>query len=117
MSRFIKVGEAAKILGVSISTLRRWELENNFLPDHRSGGGTRYYLKDRILGIQHTQVEPELTVAYARVSSHDQKKDLKICMTVGSLIKKVGIKWYHAKYTSDNIIINSKPIFSSLMAR
>ena len=70
MSRFIKIGEAAKLLGVSVQTLRRWELEGDLVPEKRSQGGTRYYNADRLLGI--TKPDSDLTIA----SSHDQKKDL-----------------------------------------
>ncbi len=75
MNRFIKIGEAAKLLGVSVQTLRRWEREGELLPDRKSEGGTRYYDLDRLLGLQN--VETDLTIAYARVSSHDQKDDLR----------------------------------------
>lgn len=75
MSRFIKVGEAAKILGVSIQTLRRWEKEGYLTPHRKSKGKTRYY--DRDLLTENQVAENELTVAYARVSSHDQKEDLE----------------------------------------
>jgi putative resolvase len=74
MNRFIKIGEAAKILGVSVQTLRRWERKGMLLPDRRSSG-TRYYNLNSLLGIQ--QKETELTICYARVSSHDQKRDLE----------------------------------------
>jgi putative resolvase len=76
MSRFIKVGEAAKILGVSIQTLRRWEETGYLIPDRRSKGKTRYYDLDQLTG-KKVVTENALTVAYARVSSHDQKEDLK----------------------------------------
>jgi len=75
MNRFIKIGEAAQILGVSIQTLRRWEKNGYLLPDRISSGKTRYYSLEKLLGF--TNAEPELTIGYARVSSHDQKKDLK----------------------------------------
>jgi putative resolvase len=75
MSRFLKIGEAAKILGITPQTLRRWELEGHYLPDKKSEGGTRYYSLDRLLGT--TKADSDLTIAYARVSSHDQKKDLQ----------------------------------------
>lgn len=75
MSRFVKVGEAAKILGVSIQTLRRWEEDGYLLPDRKSKGSTRYYALDCLLG--KIPIENQLTVAYARVSSHDQKNDLE----------------------------------------
>ena len=75
MSRFLKIGEAAKLLGVSIQTLRRWEETGYLIPARRSKGNTRYYNLDQLIGAK--KVESDLTVAYARVSSHDQKEDLK----------------------------------------
>jgi putative resolvase len=75
MSRFIKVGEAAKILGVSVQTLRRWEETGYLLPARKSDGKTRYYDLNQLLG--NKNLEEELTIAYARVSSHDQKEDLE----------------------------------------
>ena len=75
MSRYIKIGEAAKLLGVTPQTVRRWEREGEVLPVHRREGGTRYYDRKQLLGIK--ELETELTVAYARVSSRDQKEDLK----------------------------------------
>jgi putative resolvase len=74
-NKFIKIGRASEILGVSIQTLRRWETEGTLIPDRRTPGGTRYYDLDRLLGMKN--VENDLTLAYARVSSHDQKTDLE----------------------------------------
>ncbi|MBF0118628.1 MAG: IS607 family transposase [Desulfobacterales bacterium] len=75
MNRFIKVGEAAQTLGVSIQTLRRWEESKQLVPDKKTKGGTRYYDKNKLLGFK--KQESEVTIGYARVSSHDQKKDLQ----------------------------------------
>ena len=75
MSRFIKIGEAAKTLGVSIQTLRRWEATGYLVPHRKSNGNTRYYDLDRLVG--ETITEGGLTVAYVRVLSQDQKKTLK----------------------------------------
>jgi predicted site-specific integrase-resolvase len=75
MSRFIKIGEAAKILGVSIQTLRRWEETGYLVPHRKSKGNTRYYNLDQL--IEKKISENDLTVGYARVSSHDQKEDLE----------------------------------------
>jgi predicted site-specific integrase-resolvase len=75
MSRFIKIGEAAKLLGVSIQTLRRWEESGYLVPKREGKGKTRYYHVDQLIGKK--AVENDLTIAYARVSSHDQIEDLK----------------------------------------
>jgi putative resolvase len=75
MSRFLKIGEAAKILGISVQTLRRWEATGYLLPHRKSKGNTRYYDLDRL--IDKKVIENDLKVAYARVSSQDQKEDLK----------------------------------------
>jgi putative resolvase len=74
MSRFVKIGKAAEIFGVSIQTLRRWEADKTLVSHRKSSGGTRYYDIDKLLGLKNT--DSDLTIAYARVSSHDQKEDL-----------------------------------------
>nr|WP_050784539.1 MerR family DNA-binding transcriptional regulator [Parachlamydia acanthamoebae] len=74
MSRYIKIGETARLLGVSIQT-RRWEETGYLVPSRRSKGNTRYYDSDQLIGKE--KIEVDLTIAYARVSSHDQKEDLK----------------------------------------
>jgi putative resolvase len=75
MNRFIKIGEAAKILGVSIQTLRRWEETGYLIPSRKSHGKTRYYDLDQLTGKKN--LDNDVTIAYARVSSHDQKEDLR----------------------------------------
>jgi putative resolvase len=75
MNRFIKIGQAAKILGVTVQTLRRWERSGQLVADKKTEGGTRYYDSEKLLGV--SSKESFLTYAYARVSSHDQKLDLQ----------------------------------------
>lgn len=76
MSRFLKIGDAAKYLGVSVQTLRRWELKGELLPHRKSAGGTRYY-DASLLSNTKKSSKKNCTIAYARVSSHDQKSDLE----------------------------------------
>ena len=72
--RLVKIGEAAALLGTSITTLRRWEDTGELLPTRKTKGGTRFYAVSDLLGLQNADAP---TVCYARVSSHDQKEDLE----------------------------------------
>ena len=45
---FMKIGEAAKMLGISVPTLRKWHKTGEFEPVYVSEGGTRFYTKDQI---------------------------------------------------------------------
>ena len=76
MNRLYSIGEASKALGVSITTLRRWEAEGRLIPDHTAGGHRRYDLSKLKPEVYRSVVDTRQTVAYARVSSHDQKEDL-----------------------------------------
>jgi len=78
MKRFVKIGEASEILGVSISTLRRWDKAGRLEPEKTTSGHRRYdvsKLKPELF--RESIQESRKTVAYARVSSHDQKADLE----------------------------------------
>ena len=72
-SDLIRIGAAARILGVTPQTLRKWESTGYLAPLRKSPGGTRYYSAGQLLGLQSDALP---TVCYARVSSHDQKADL-----------------------------------------
>ncbi|EHQ53509.1 hypothetical protein ECTPHS_12607 [Ectothiorhodospira sp. PHS-1] len=78
MKRLASISEAAKALGVSITTLRRWEASGRLVPEHTAGGHRRYDLaKLRPEMFRAEEDAGRRTVAYARVSSHDQKEDLE----------------------------------------
>jgi putative resolvase len=79
MEKLVSISKAAKILGVSEITLRRWDKEGRLVSIKTEGGHRRYDL---------SKIRPETvhkfdfadnrkTIAYARVSSHDQKSDLE----------------------------------------
>ena len=78
MNRIATINEAAKVLGVSICTLRRWEQEGKLIPERTEGGHRRYDLS-KLRPEQFHQADDgnRITIAYARVSSHDQKADLE----------------------------------------
>ncbi|NJR31661.1 MAG: IS607 family transposase [Chamaesiphon sp. CSU_1_12] len=64
--------EAATLLGVTVRTLHRWELDGKIKSTRTVGGHRRYDITDLI----GDKTGSQLTVGYARVSSHDQKDDL-----------------------------------------
>jgi len=79
MDRLVTIGQAAKILGVSEMTLRRWDEAGKLVSIRTEGGHRRYDI---------SKIKPETihrfefadsrkTIAYARVSGHDQKDDLE----------------------------------------
>jgi len=79
MDKLVSISKAAKILGVSEVTLRRWDGEGRLVPIKTEGGHRRYDI---------SKIKPETvhkfdfadsrkTIAYARVLSHDQKSDLE----------------------------------------
>ena len=69
----LSIAEASELLGVTTTTLRNWEKEGKISSIRTEGGHRRYQVQDLI----GSKKEKSLTVAYARVSSHDQKEDLK----------------------------------------
>ncbi len=78
----VSIGLASKIIGVSISTLRRWEKENLLDSTLRTLGNHRRYCLEKIkkifnLGQETKKDNRRKTICYARFSSHDQKNDLK----------------------------------------
>ena len=69
---------AAKELGVSTDTLRRWDKSGKLVADRTVAGHRRYDL-DQLLRIQNKKQLPSarITICYARVSTSEQKADLQ----------------------------------------
>jgi putative resolvase len=77
MDRYVAISDAAKALGVSMTTLRRWEKEGKLKSDRTHAGHRRYDLSKIKPELFHNNDTAHKTIAYARVSSHDQKEDLE----------------------------------------
>lgn len=78
MNRLISINEASKQLGVSISTLRRWDKSGVLVAEKTPNGHRRYDINKLNPNLLHgIGNKDRKTVAYARVSNHDQKDDLE----------------------------------------
>lgn len=72
----VSIGRAAKELGVSRDTLRRWEAAGKIEVERTPNGHRRYDLAKLRGVVPRKALSGRATLAYARVSSHDQKDDL-----------------------------------------
>jgi putative resolvase len=74
----ISISDAAKELGVSVDTIRRWSDQGKIRYERAPSGHRRFYLADikRLTPRDLKQLDDRITINYARVSSHDQKADL-----------------------------------------
>jgi putative resolvase len=74
----VSIGDAAKELGISTKTLRRWTDTGKIKFERSPTGQRRFFLADilRITPRDFNQLDDRITINYARVSSHDQKADL-----------------------------------------
>ncbi len=75
----MSTGKAAKLLGVSVKTLQRWEREGRLIPAARTDSNRRRYTESQLrefLRLRNHTPEPKRIVAYCRVSSAAQKPDL-----------------------------------------
>ena len=78
MSRLLSIKQAANQLGVSVSTLRRWDETGVLVAQRTPKGHRRYDLSKINPNLTRYKVEQQRkTIAYARVSSHEQKSDLQ----------------------------------------
>jgi predicted site-specific integrase-resolvase len=76
------IGKATAIFGISVSTLKRWETDGDFQATLRTAGGHRRYdlaqLEARFLLADSSKaLKPNHALAFARVSSYEQKQDLE----------------------------------------
>ncbi len=73
-----KPKDFAELLGVSVKTLQRWD-RDGILKASRTPTDRRYYTYDQYLQFKGIQTENDIrdTVIYARVSTRNQKDDLK----------------------------------------
>lgn len=74
-----KVGEFSEKVGVSISTLQRWD-RTNVLKSRRTPTNQRYYTDEdlsKVLNLETEEKPDRKNVGYCRVSTQGQKKNLE----------------------------------------
>ena len=77
--KLLTTAQAAKLLGVSVATTRRWDAEG-LLKAQWTQGGHRRFDPDTLPGVigkTPIQPQPRKTIAYARVSTSKQQGDLE----------------------------------------
>ena len=114
-----KPNQFAKKIGVSVSTLRRWDNEN-ILNARRTQTNHRYYTDEDIQGYKETKDsdKKKLTLVYCRVSSANQRDDLKsqqLAMEQFCLAKGLAVDEYLSEIGGG---MNFKrPIFLDIMKK
>ena len=94
----LSIGEAAAFLGVSKSSLRRWDKMDIFHAFRTPGGHRRYDLSDLELFYRKTQNKTNIfeklkyILCYARVSGHKQKEKDDLNRQMQKLIIEAKIK-------------------------
>ena len=82
---YLSIGKVATVIGVAVSTLRRWDNEGKLPAEYKTIGKHRRYNSQTILEYmknytlqQQTieQIIPITAIVYCRVSGSKQKKDL-----------------------------------------
>ncbi|RKZ79531.1 MAG: IS607 family transposase, partial [Candidatus Parabeggiatoa sp. nov. 1] len=76
MSRIYSIGQLAKRVGKSVSTLRRWDTSGEFLAK-KHNSGHRYYDESDVKQLLGIKPEEKKVIVYCRVESTNQKYDLQ----------------------------------------
>lgn len=107
MGKKVSISKASEILGVSKSTLRRWDEEGRLKPIRKEKGGHRRYdtdVLDAYQGIAKEETASDLGVAvYCRVSSADQKSHGDLERQKLRLLEYCATQHYRVDYIMDEV--------------
>ena len=81
MEKFFKTGKAAKILGVSIRTLKRWAKKGILVPAENSIGGHNFYSESQISEFKNRDINsPDFLQKKAgdthKIENRDKNRDI-----------------------------------------
>ena len=71
----LSIGKFAKLVGITLATIRRLQETGELIPEHISKGGTRYYSTEQLKMFKNDTVK-QVVIGYCRVSTFSQKDDL-----------------------------------------
>ena len=86
--QFVSIGKAAKMLGMSIEGLRKWEREGRLIPVRTLTNHRRYRVADLHALMQENGPDPALDtrcMLYARVSTKKQQEAGNLDRQLGRL--------------------------------
>ena len=72
----VSIGKFAKMVGVTVTTLRRMHKRGDFIPYHITKSGTRYYSMEQLKEFSGPIKSEKTVIGYCRVSTAAQKDDL-----------------------------------------
>ena len=116
----MRIGEAAKILGVCVETLRNWEKAGKIPPKPRDLSGQRFYSKDEIDHIR-ALMGHGAKYEHANIPKKERKSTTKIPLAPVSpplynwealynLSDSAFWDWYHGKSSDEQLaIVKSAP--------
>lgn len=85
----VKIGQASKVLGVSIDTLRRWEKKGSISPIY-TPGGTRLYSLQRLEQVKLDNLNKSTNPTTSHDSSEDLNEDQPIISLFKTPVKYLG---------------------------
>jgi len=104
-SRFLAIGDAARLLGVCTKTLRRWDANGRLKPSHRTVGDHRRYSRMQVLVFLHDDANDLVpfgiresmpgAAVYSRVSSSRQNKSGELARQEETIKAYCKTKGYH----------------------
>ena len=79
MDKTYTITEVARLLGVKVKTVQRWDREGRLKAAGRTMTDRRFYTEEQIRQFRQETAHhgPRQTVVYCRVSSPSQRSDLK----------------------------------------
>jgi putative resolvase len=113
MEKTMGTGEAARLLGITVKTLQRWEREGRLVPAARTASNRRRYTESQLRTfLRLAPAEPGRVVAYCRVSSAARRPDLanqrRVLEQFAVARGLAGVEYYAALHGCELLVLNQE---------